>query len=81
MMLADAAITFFGGAGYELGCVLWVHHSERGNAAKTAMWAAMLATCQVSGLAESVHDIRLAPLFIAGYAFGTFIGVKWKQAL
>jgi hypothetical protein len=81
MFIADAFFTFAGGAGYEIGCVLWVHYSERGDAAKTALWAAVLASCQVCGVAESVHDWRFAPFFVAGYAFGSFVGVKWKRAM
>lgn len=74
-----AALTFLSGAGYELGCVLWTHHSERGEDVKTALWSMMLAACQVFGIGESVHDMHLAPLFILGYGAGTFIGVRWKE--
>lgn len=77
-MLLDAAITFLSGAGYELGCVLWTHHSERGEPFKTAAWSMGLAACQVMGIGESVHDIRLAPVFVVGYGVGTFVGVTWK---
>ncbi len=79
MLIFDAAITFLSGAGYELGCVLWTHHSERGEPFKTAAWSMALAACQVLGIGEAVHDFRLAPVFVIGYGFGTFVGVTWKE--
>lgn len=73
-----AALTFFSGAVFELACVFWVHHSERGQPGRTAMWSMVVATSNVFGIGESLHDVKYAPFFVAGYGVGSYVAVLWK---
>lgn len=63
---------------YESTSVFWTHYSERGNAIGAAVCSGIQAIALVFGIGESVHDWHLAPLFIVGYALGTFLAVKVK---
>ncbi len=70
---------FISGAIFELGCVFWVHNSEAGNPKKTAMWSMLNATCEVVGIGESIRNPAVAPFFIAGYGFGSWLGVRMAK--
>lgn len=73
-----ALVVFACGALYEAACVGWVHHSERGRPISTACFSMLAATAEVSGVFNSVRDIRVAPFFILGYGVGTYCAVRWK---
>lgn len=74
-MILSIIAAFISGALYELGCVFWVHNSEKGNAIRTAMWSMLCATCQVLGIGQSVTHMIAAPFFVLGYGFGSWLGV------
>lgn len=84
-MILAIIIAFVSGAFYELGCVFWVHNSEKGHALRTAMWSMLCATCQVLGIGQSVTHMLAAPFFVLGYGFGSWLGVilakRTKQSL
>jgi hypothetical protein len=84
-MIFAIITAFLSGALYELGCVFWVHHSEKGHAVRTAMWSMLCATCQVLGIGQSVTHMISAPFFVLGYGFGSWLGVilakKQKKTL
>lgn len=63
---------------FESTSVFWTHYSERGNAIGAATCSAIQAGALVFGVGESVQDWRMAPLFIIGYAAGSFFAVKVK---
>lgn len=79
MILRDCLIALVSGALVEGTSVIWVHYSERGNAAKTAMCSAVIATAQVLGIGESIRDARVAVLFVLGYSAGTYLAVAVKR--
>lgn len=68
-------VAFFSGAVYELGCVFWVHHAEKGDARRTAGWSMLCAACTVLGVGDSVEHHAAAPFFVLGYGVGSFVGV------
>lgn len=69
-------LAFTSGAVYELGCVFWVHHSEAGDAKRTAGWSMLCATCEVLGIGQSIASPIAAPFFVLGYGFGSWLGVR-----
>lgn len=77
--IVNAAIAFLGGAAYESTCVYWVHYSERGRPALTAVFSMAAAAAQVAGIGTSIHDMWCAPFFVAGYGAGTFAAVAFKS--
>jgi hypothetical protein len=77
-MVLLAVITFLAGASYEAMGVAWVHYAERNKATPTAILSGMQALAQVAGIGESVRDWRLAPFYVVGWAFGSFLAVSWK---
>lgn len=48
-----------------MGCVFWVHSSERGNALMAALIGAIIALCQVTGLIDAIHGFWPAAFLIA----------------
>lgn len=76
-----AALMFLCGAGYEAGCVGFIHFSERGRPLMTALCSMVAAAVQLTGVLESVHDWHLAPVFILGYGTGSYIAVRIKGML
>jgi len=76
--IGTGLLALVSGALYEAACVGWVHFSERGRAFPTSLFSMLAATAEVTGVLDSVHDIRVAPFFVAGYGIGTYVAVKWK---
>ena len=70
--------TFAAGIFLEGTAVFWTHYSERGKAAIAAMFSGIQALALVFGVGESVHDPKLAPFFVLGYAGGSYIAIKIK---
>lgn len=78
-MLLLCLLTFLTGAIFEAACVGWVHFSEKGKSLQSALFAVIIASSNIFGLGESIKDWRIAPFFILGYAFGTFMAVEIKS--
>ncbi len=78
-LLLACLTTFLCGALYEAGCVYWVHFAESGKPIATAICSMVVASAQVLGIGESVHDVRTAAPFIAGYGVGTYLAVVLKS--
>lgn len=78
-MLAAGLVALVAGAAYEAACVGWVHFSERGRALPTAGFSMLAALAEVTGVLDSVRDIRVAPFFVLGYGVGTYAAVRWKS--
>lgn len=57
----------------------WVHFSERGRPKTTAFFSMLAATAEVTGVLSSVHDMRLAPFYVAGFGLGTYFAVRIKS--
>lgn len=74
-----AVTVFTCGALVEVACVWWTHFSERGKAFETALFSMLCAGAQVTGIFDSIKDWRVAPFFVIGYGFGTYIAVIWKN--
>jgi hypothetical protein len=81
MSAVEHAVTFASGFAIECACVFWVHYSERGRAASTALCSMLIAGAQVLGIGSAVRDFRFAPAFVLGYGAGTYCAVKLKVGL
>lgn len=77
-MILPALITFSFGTLFQASCVGWTHFSEKGKPFKTALFAMICAIAQISGIVDSIKDIRLAPFFVLGYGFGAYLAVYFK---
>jgi hypothetical protein len=77
--LTEYLATFGAGLFLEGTAVFWTHYSERGKAAIAAMFSGAQAIALVFGIGESVHDQKLAPFFVLGYAGGSYIAIKIKS--
>jgi hypothetical protein len=80
-ILFNCVSAFVLGAIYEVGCVFWVHFSEKGEPGSTAFFSMVLAAAEVAGIGESIHDLHAAPFFVLGYGTGTFVAVSFKRRL
>lgn len=77
-MLLLCLLTFLTGAIFEAACVGWTHFAEKGKALQSSFFAVVIAISNIIGLGESIKDLRIAPFFVLGYGFGTFMAVKLK---
>ena len=68
---------FLSGFLYEIGCVGWVHYAQQKNALACAVASVFIATCSLLGIGESIKDRRLAPFFVAGFASGSYVAVRF----
>jgi hypothetical protein len=66
---------------YEAGCVFWVYAAEQRKPVKIALWAMLCASVQLTGLIESVRDLKHVPFFILGYGLGAGGAVLLKKRL
>lgn len=80
MTYAELLVAFASGFAIETACVYWVHFSERGRAAPTALCSMAIGAAQVLGIGESIRDWRLGVPFVVGYGVGTFTAVRRKNA-
>jgi len=80
-MILAAILTFVAGALYEAGCVGFIHYSERGRAVAAALCSMLTAACEVTGIFEAIHDLRLAGFFVVGFGVGTYAAVRWKDRI
>lgn len=80
-MLIACLVAFISGVVIEASCVMWVHYSERDDAAKTALFSMIVALAQVAGIGEAIHDWHIAPFFVLGYGVGTYTTMKVKTWL
>lgn len=87
-MIPILALTFFCGASYELGCVFWVHYSERGRVKLAVVWSMFNALVTVVGIGEAavgIGDAAPRPLVIAayviGYGAGTWLALVIKRRM
>ncbi len=78
-VLLPFVITFVSGFAIEAACVFWVHHSERGEAGKTAFFSSIVGMAQVLGIGESIRDPWSGIAFVAGYASGTYLTVRFLK--
>jgi uncharacterized protein YebE (UPF0316 family) len=72
-------LTFFCGSAYELGCVFWVHYSEKNRAIPAVFWSCFNALVTVIGLGEALHHPLFIVSYVAGFGAGTFIAIKIKH--
>lgn len=78
--LTAILLTFVAGFLIEGCCVFWVHYAERGQPAKTAIFSAIVGAAQVLGIGESIRDVWASLAFVAGYALGTYVTVRFLKA-
>jgi preprotein translocase subunit SecE len=77
--MSAAFVAFFGGAVYEAAAVVWVRHSERGQAFRAAFASGVCAACLLAGIGESIrHGGWVSLAFVAGYSVGTFAAVRLR---
>lgn len=74
-------VAFLCGFGHEIGCVFWVHESERRHAWRATGWSALCGAVGVVGVWLSIEDLHHAPALILGYAAGTNVGIRIKGRL
>lgn len=74
-------LTFVCGAAYECGCVFWVHHSEKGNSGRAAMWSMFNALVTCIGLGEALHQSLFIIVYVLGFGVGTYLAVRFKSYL
>lgn len=77
--LTVIVLTFVAGFLIEGCCVFWVHYAERGQPAKTAFFSAVVGAAQVLGIGESIRDVWASIAFVAGYAAGTYVTVRYLK--
>lgn len=64
---------------YEMSCVGFVHWTTKSSPVMTALMSMAGAAAGLSGVLGSVHDIHIAPFYVAGIGSGAFIGVLLKK--
>lgn len=72
-------LTFFCGAAYELGCVFWVHYSEKNRPGLAVLWSCFNALVTVIGLGEALHNSLFIGAYVAGFGTGTWFAIKIKS--
>lgn len=78
-MIPSLLLTFFCGAGYELGCVFWVHYSEKNSSGLAVFWSCFNALVSVIGLGEAIHRPLFIAVYVAGFGAGTYAAIKIKM--
>ncbi len=58
--------------------VMWIHYSERNNAALSALVSMILAGFTLAGMGSAIRDIAFAPAYVAGLGVGSYAAVAWK---
>lgn len=71
-------ITFFCGAAYELGCVFWVHYSEKNRSIPAVFWSCFNALVTVVGLGEALHRPTFIAMYVCGFGVGTWMAIRIK---
>lgn len=74
-------LTLACGAAFELGCVFWVHYSERGRVLPAAGWSMFNALVTVIGIEGFLKHWANALAYILGFGIGTAIAIKIKKRL
>ena len=72
-------VVFMCGAFYEASCVGFVHFSEVKSPGLTALMSMLAGVAEVTGIFESVKDIKIAPFFVLGLGTGAYLGVALKS--
>jgi hypothetical protein len=72
-------LTFACGAAYEAGCVLWVHHSERGNVGKAVGWSCFNALVTVIGIEHALKGPAMVAAYVAGFGAGTAAAMLFQR--
>lgn len=80
-MIFSLALTFFCGAAYECGCVFWVHYSETEAIKKAVLWSMFNALVTAIGIEHFLKGPEFIAVYVLGYGFGTFLGIKIKKNL
>lgn len=72
-------LIFLCGAAYEITSVFWIFATEKLKPKQAAFWSMIQAFVMVTGIGESLHNHPAKICFIAGYGFGTWIGIVIKK--
>jgi hypothetical protein len=81
MHWSSLLLTFACGAGYEAACVYWTHYSEKGRPFMTGSCAMVAALLTCIGLGEALHQPAGIAAYVAGFGFGSTMGVFAKRYL
>ena len=76
-----ALLTFACGAAYELGCVFWVHYSERERTLPAVGWSMFNAVVTIVGIESFLKSWIFAIAYIFGFGFGTAVAIRIKRRL
>ena len=74
-------LEFVSGFVIETTSVFWTHYSERGRALHAAAFSALQALTLVFGVGASVESWHRAVFFVAGYALGSYVAIKFKASV
>lgn len=72
-------ITFICGALYEITSVHWLFATEKMRPIKAAFWSMLQALVMLTGIGESIKDVKVAACFVIGYSLGSAIGVQMEK--
>lgn len=68
-------VTFVCGALYEITSVYWVISTEKLRPLHAAFWSFLQALVMLTGIGESIKDIKVGIAFVFGYSIGSAVGI------
>lgn len=68
-------ITFICGLVYEVTSVYWVLSTEKLQPIKAALCGLIQVLVMLTGIGESIKDVRVAACYAIGYSLGSAVGI------
>lgn len=68
-------ITFICGLIYEVTSVYWVLSTEKLQPIKAALYGLIQVLVMLTGIGESIKDMRVAVCYAIGYSLGSAVGI------
>jgi hypothetical protein len=72
-------LTFVCGALYEITSANWLFSTERLKPVKASLWSMIQALVMLTGIGESIKDVRVAACFVCGYSIGSGLAVAIEK--
>lgn len=72
-------LVFICGVLYEVTSTYWLFASEKLKPAHAGFWSMAQAIVMLTGIGESIRDIRAAVIFVVGYSLGSVLGIAIEK--